>query len=272
MKLIKKITDRIKYQIFKSRDYDSEKIFLIGLSKTGTTSICDALEILGYKSIHFPPLVKQVKSGITFSWPWYLERYEAFGDIPVSFFYQKLDKLYPNAKFILSYREKDKWLDSAKKHFSVPSRDQHVAELHKKLYGADLYDHTLFGNSFEKYHEDVINYFENRKNFLLIDIFTEIDPWDKLSYFLNKEKPKTLFPKSNSRHPFSSDEIKSFVKCMKLPDNFTSEDVSISLDLNGISKKDIDPELLFLLISQREPGHPNVMGYYKEVIHRKCCA
>jgi len=270
MKLIKKITDRIKYQIFKSRNYNSEKIFLIGLSKTGTTSICDALGIIGYKSIHFPPLVKQGTSDIEFSWPWYLERYEAFGDIPVSFFYQKLDKMYPNAKFILSYREKDKWLDSAKKHFSVPSRDQHIALLHEKLYGADLYDHTLFSNSFDKHHEEVMDYFKNRNNFLLLDIFTDKDPWDKLSHFLNKETPQIPFPKSNSRRLFSRDEITHLVKCMKLPGNFTSEDVVKSLNLRDIAVSDIDPNLLFLLLSRNQPGHPNVIGYYKEVINRKC--
>jgi len=57
---------------------------------------------------------------------------------------------------------------------------------------------------------------------------------------------------------------------MKLPGNFTSEDVVKSLNLRDIAVSDIDPNLLFLLLSRNQPGHPNVIGYYKEVINRKC--
>ena len=36
------------------------KIFGIGLSKTGTSSLSEALEILGYSTVHFPSTLSEI--------------------------------------------------------------------------------------------------------------------------------------------------------------------------------------------------------------------
>ena len=38
----------------------SAKIFGIGLSKTGTSSLSEALEILGYSTVHFPRSLSEI--------------------------------------------------------------------------------------------------------------------------------------------------------------------------------------------------------------------
>lgn len=259
--MVEKISNRIKIQYCGRRDYSRENIFVIGLSKTGTTSMCEALNHIGYNSIHFPPIMKLNGSEIIFDWPWYLEKYNAFGDIPVSLFYKKLDKLYPNSKFILTYREKNSWLESAEKHFSVPSRDQIVAVLHEKLYGSDVFNHKKFSNSYSKHYNEVIDFFKNKKNFLIFDIY-EGDSWGKLCLFLNRPTPSISFPRSNSRRYLSESEILSITKTLKLPKNYTKYHIELSYKNFNLSKYEIKLEILSSLLLDRESGHPNVIGHY----------
>ena len=48
-------------------------VFGIGLSKTGTTSLNDALEILGYAAFHLPPITSVTRAGgIEMKWPWWV--------------------------------------------------------------------------------------------------------------------------------------------------------------------------------------------------------
>ena len=49
-----------------------KKVFCIGLSKTGTTSLSKALEILGYRSIHTPIIYKN--SSLTVEIKWQINR------------------------------------------------------------------------------------------------------------------------------------------------------------------------------------------------------
>ena len=79
------------------------KVFGLGLSKTGTSSLSDALEILGIKTIHYPcdsTTIQELRSGI------YrlsiLEDYQGVTDTPVVPYYAQLDSIYPESKFILT--------------------------------------------------------------------------------------------------------------------------------------------------------------------------
>jgi hypothetical protein len=63
------------------------KVFGIGLSKTGTTSLSAALAILGYRSKHFPKDED-------------FARYDAFSDITVAMKFKTLDRFFPGSQFI----------------------------------------------------------------------------------------------------------------------------------------------------------------------------
>src|SRR5205085_2716068 len=92
------------------------KIFGIGLSRTGTTSLTQALELLGYRTVHGPAdHVTQLEfyeffatgsQGVHLS---VLKEHDALTDAPVCCLYRALDKAYPGSKFILTIREKQSW-------------------------------------------------------------------------------------------------------------------------------------------------------------------
>src|SRR5215217_9330431 len=93
-------------------DYRS-KVFGIGLSRTGTVSLAEAMNVLGIKTIHFPcdeQTFEDLRMGN------YdlriLEEYQGAVDTPVAPFYAQLDSHYPNSKFILTVRDKQSWLKS----------------------------------------------------------------------------------------------------------------------------------------------------------------
>ncbi|WP_295888478.1 sulfotransferase, partial [uncultured Thiohalocapsa sp.] len=89
------------------------KIFCIGLSKTGTTSLTEALKILGYDAVHWYATKHAFRytddGGIDIDWDFF-ERHDAFADTPIARIYPQLDERYPDAKFILTLRDEDAWL------------------------------------------------------------------------------------------------------------------------------------------------------------------
>jgi hypothetical protein len=98
------------------------KIFVIGLSKTGTTSIGDALTLLGYKrlgwkDIRSRQLVHSWANGDYDSLVAQTRYFDAFEDLPWPAMYQEMAEMYPDAKFLLSLRKDEQtWLRSMRTH------------------------------------------------------------------------------------------------------------------------------------------------------------
>lgn len=98
------------------------KIFGIGFHKTGTSSLAEALRILGYRNIHGNPrggghggdegraLLEQIEAG-DLDLPT-LEKYQAFTDNPYFSIWRPLAQRYPRARFILTVRDEDVWIES----------------------------------------------------------------------------------------------------------------------------------------------------------------
>jgi len=193
-------------------DVNKEKIFNIGLHRTGTSSLADALTKLGYKVWH-GPYFKKLENN-------YYEKFDALTDTQVKgknqpdFNYKKLYEKFPNAKFILTVRkDKDKWCESIYKsnrffkgyRLFIPEdyittnfckdlvypKDikKRISELTKQ----DLID------IFDKHNNDIIKFFKdnNASDKLLIFDITNGDGWEELCGFLNKPVPKNKYPKIN---------------------------------------------------------------------------
>ena len=118
------------------------KVYGIGLSKTGTSSLTEAFKILNFKSIHNPSqflnLDEQGHLSIDFN---RLEIYEAATDLEIAFFFEELDVRFPNSKFILTTREIGSWLKSCENHFNDDlqcSREEKA--LLEKVYGTSIYN------------------------------------------------------------------------------------------------------------------------------------
>lgn len=103
----------------------SQKIFCIGLNKTGTTSLHKAFEILGYNSVHYSSKEGNIQNIITNNYKDNalllkgLEHYDVildWNDESILDLYKVFDQQYPNSKFILNTRDLDGWINSREKH------------------------------------------------------------------------------------------------------------------------------------------------------------
>jgi hypothetical protein len=179
-----------------------EKVFGIGLSKTGTTSLTAALDILGVPTIHNPHddrTRRELQSGrpkLTV-----LERYQAVTDIPVAPYYAQLDRLYPGSKFILTVRDVDSWIESTRNHWRlIPSweADPFYGFLHAAVYGCLQFDENRFRWAYETHRRNVEHYFSGRPDDLLVMDLVGGDGWERLCSFLGLDIPATAFPHRNT--------------------------------------------------------------------------
>ena len=115
-------------------------IFGIGLSRTATTSLHHAFELLGLRSAPTSVgLLRDLDHQV-------LQHYEAFTDNPIPFRYRDLDARFPGARFVLTTRPLEPWLDSMEWLFSqgIARLDRPTRRLarrvHRELYGLRRFD------------------------------------------------------------------------------------------------------------------------------------
>ncbi|WP_017732388.1 sulfotransferase family protein [Nafulsella turpanensis] len=180
----------------------NSKIFGIGLSKTGTTSLGAALEILGYKTKDFPS-IKYIPHFLLYIKDKHLQHYDAFTDVPVIPFYKKLDKKFPGSKFIYTYREKEDWLRSCELYprFNLPFRKLplKIIKLRTQVYGTYKFDRNKFSDAYDRHHADVMSYFKEKPEQLLCMNIIKGEEWEPLCNFLNHPVPAVPFPSRNTR-------------------------------------------------------------------------
>ena len=211
----------------------SNKIFGIGMPKTGTCSLNKALQILGYRSFHYPLAYvysnslsipaslweesivrrqfslsednelsgKMVEMGNLNFGQW--DALSNFGE----HIYPLLDKEFFNSKFILTVRNKKDWLESTKNHFiRMPTFEEDhspaggilrlIMRVH--IYGYALYNEEYFSILYDNHIRNVKYYFKDREKDLLIMDICDGSGWEKLCPFLDKDIPKDLFPHRNT--------------------------------------------------------------------------
>ncbi len=164
------------------------KIFGIGLSKTGTSSLSEALEILGYSTVHFPSTLSEIAY------------YDAATDSTVARRFEYLDGEYPGSKFIYTVRERGEWLSSCKKYYEIRKRSQDNVsqEIRQELFGTTGFDWDLFIKGYEMHEKRVQEYFAKRPNdWIALDVCGKDARWDPLCTFLNVAVPEKPFPKAN---------------------------------------------------------------------------
>ncbi len=186
-----------------------KKIFGIGLSKTGTTSLTQALKLLDHKAVHFPFFhLKPQKDSLELNYH-KIDKWDAMADTPIPYFYKELDRYYPRSKFILTIRDIDEWLDSCENNHIWPGEYVHdkaasnllyitqILQLHHALYGSVWFDRKRFRHFYQKHGDDVLSYFSSRPADLLIYNIGNGDEWKPLCQFLGKQVPEIEFPRKN---------------------------------------------------------------------------
>ncbi|MCI0413759.1 hypothetical protein L0222_13280 [bacterium] len=180
-----------------------QKVFGIGLSKTGTASLGRALNLLRVKTIHCPSdnaTLSELKSGnYKLS---ILNRFQGVVDTPVVPFYPQLDQEFPGSKFILTIREIDSWIESMRHHLSFVSRWSNgslpfFAFIDACVYGTLQFHEGRLRYVYERHLGNVTDYFSDRPSDLLILNICGGEGWEKLCPFLGLPAPSKRFPKLN---------------------------------------------------------------------------
>lgn len=176
------------------------KIFGIGLSKTGTTSLANALQILGFRTKDNMGVVRYSAGDLSSIDRDVLDANDAFTDTPIPSFYRELDVAYPGSKFILTTRERGGWLKSCMKQFTQRfAEGQNAAQkqLFVDMYGTNVFESKQFGDGYEAFVGGVIEHFKGRPGSLLIMDVAGGDGWEKLCPFLDRQAPDVPFPRAN---------------------------------------------------------------------------
>ncbi|MEL6554065.1 MAG: glycosyltransferase [Cyanobacteria bacterium J06621_11] len=168
------------------------KVFGIGLGKTGTTSLCAALRIMDYHTIHMPKSISEVSA------------YDAAADTSVAAAFRELDWRYPNSKFILTIRPLGDWLASWQKHdqrlhqLMGKELSDWIKRLRIRVFGQYEFSPIVWANTYEQHCEDVLTYFKHRPQQLLTYDLCGENSWQPLCHFLDKPIPTVSLPHQNA--------------------------------------------------------------------------
>lgn len=171
------------------------KIFGIGFHKTGTTSLGEALSLLGYRVCgHFGVYDPDIHVTVREQAFGRVEAYDAFQDNPWPILYRELDERYPGSKFILTLRPTDAWIRSAVKHFGNED-----TPMRQWIYGVGhpAGHEACYVERYERHNAEVLSYFADRPDDLLVYRLTEGEAWDPLCAFLGEPVPEVPFPRAN---------------------------------------------------------------------------
>ncbi len=174
-----------------------DKVFGIGFHKTGTTSLDEALRALGYR-VTGPNGTRDPDIGRTYPemTRTLSQQFDAFQDNPWPLVYREMDALWPEAKFVLTWRDPQKWVASQVKHFGTA-----VTPMREAIYGAGR--GCPEGNEAHYLavytaHTDAWRaYFRDRPGKLLELNFEQGDDWATLCAFLGRPVPEAAFPHAN---------------------------------------------------------------------------
>lgn len=168
------------------------KIFIIGLPRTSTTSICLAMLELGYKTSHTAFTQKAFTQS------------EAMADTPVFCDYQLLDKKYPNSKFIYLARDAELWVPSIKQllqrmYTNLQRPDGGFNPIMKRCYNEvfspltkeNIDDDDFLLSCYEQHFQTAQAYFKGRESDLLTINISHKGSFVKLLNFLNIAKEST---------------------------------------------------------------------------------
>jgi hypothetical protein len=111
--------------------------------------------------------------------------------MPWPLFYKELYVIYPDAKYILTIRDTNKWIRSVVTYFAsirIP--------LHKKIYGvpcAEGYEYR-YKEVYEQTNKQILKFFKNKPNFLIMEMGKNFN-YETLCGFLGLEEiPHEDFP------------------------------------------------------------------------------
>lgn len=191
---------------------DLPKLFVIGFSKTATTTIHKFFSSNGYKSIHWDLPDGRFLAGVVATnvlsdrpilatiddYTVYSEFSYADGNVylEANYFFRELYAAYPDAYFLLNVRDTDGWIKSRQKHFGRNKKGRgSLADRISKAYAATPDETETIWRSYHKlFHEQVKDFFQDKNDarFLEFDIHLHgprhLIEWLRPHFQLNQDK------------------------------------------------------------------------------------
>lgn len=174
------------------------KVFIIGLPRTGTTSVCAALLEHGFNVAH------TAYTQQTFALA------DVLADTPCYCDYRKLDELFPDSRFIYLNRDLASWLPSIQMLLSKITKflqpDSHFNPIIKRCFKetfqleavAKPVSDSHLRQCFEQHQYRIKNYFSDRSDLLSLDL-SQAGSLTTLLQFLKKDCEADLsFPHMNT--------------------------------------------------------------------------
>jgi hypothetical protein len=178
---------------------DRPRIFCIGLNKTATTSFHEAMELLGFKSLHWggPSVRQAVEAALAEGRPALADldpTFDAFSDVePLYRHFDVVDRQYPGSRFVLTVRPVDDWVASRRRHVernvarkAAGEYHGHFLEVDEPAWRAEWHDHV----------HRVRAHFQGRPEFVEVDLTTS-PGWGPLCSLLGVAPPDRPFPWAN---------------------------------------------------------------------------
>jgi hypothetical protein len=172
------------------------KVFGIGMFKTGTSSLGEALELLGYRHS-----AEEWYHGVLFDDPWNTQperwspyipaiverarKFEAFQDYPWMYVYREMDQTFPGSRFVYTMRDPDRLAESNINHLKSRGHPEELLPSREKVIDRYL-----------KHQAAVFEYFAGREHLVRLD-WEAGDGWKKLCEFLGEPVPEVPFPHAN---------------------------------------------------------------------------
>jgi hypothetical protein len=174
------------------------KIFNIGFNRAGTSSLTEALQLLGYRAVHFRHqeirlhdiIVANRRAGrrLLFGLE---DQYDAFSDFAGQHFFEQIDAQYPGSKFIVTLRNLDDWLDSRERKVLKNRSDPNYRHFFLEI------DRPGWIRERAEASERIARHFRGRPDDLLYIDIPAGDGWQPLCRFLGIDSPDCPFPWKN---------------------------------------------------------------------------
>lgn len=194
------------------------KVVGAGFGRTGTRSLKDALEILGFAPCHHMvevfthpeqvPFWDRVATGQPFDWEELFKDYQSSCDWPSCTFYKELADTYPQSKVILTLRDPKSWYKSVSNTIMpAMKKPDGTSPALPGVFGPKLIGERTFNFDFseanmiatyERHNEEVKRTIP--KDRLLV--FEAKDGWEPLCKFLGVPVPEKPYPLMNTTEEF----------------------------------------------------------------------
>ena len=198
------------------------KVIGAGFGRTGTASLKDALEMIGFGPCYHMqevfehpehiPFWQAAVDGTLTSWEPIFGKYASSCDWPACSYYEALMELNPDAKVLLTVRDPEKWYESARATiypFSIqqaeqgdPVRAARFRFSNQLIWNGHFkgkFDDKAYAIDVFKEHTEAVTRKVPAEKLLVFDVQ---EGWEPLCAFLDVPIPAEPFPRVNDREAF----------------------------------------------------------------------